>query len=153
MNCGAAYVRGSFPYGGTMNRQMTDREVYPAAWVTVSALTAAFLIWKCVLHAPTVSGCWVYRTWHIYCPGCGGTRALMALAKGHLLQALWYHPVVPVAAIWTVVYLSSQTLWRLRGKSGWTLHYDLRWPKWLLWLLALNWIVKIFLLVGFGIEL
>lgn len=153
MNCGAAYVRGSFPYGGTMNRQMTDREVYPAAWITVSALTAAFLIWKCVLHAPTVSGCWVYRTWHIYCPGCGGTRALMALARGHLLQAIWYHPVVPVTVIWAAIYLCSQTLWRLLGRNGWTLHYDSRWPKWLLWLLITNWIGKNLLLVGFGIGL
>ena len=136
-----------------MDRQMTDREVYPAVWITVTGLTVVFLIWKYVLHAPTISGCWVYRAWHLYCPGCGGTRALMALARGHLLQALWYHPLVPVTVIWAAIYLCSQTLWRLLGRNGWTLHYDPRWPKWLLWLLITNWIGKNLLLVGFGIEL
>ena len=136
-----------------MNRQMTDREVYPAAWITVAVLAAVFLIWRYVLHAPAVSGCWVYRTWHLYCPGCGGTRALIALAKGQLLQALWFHPIVPVTAIWASIYLASQTLWRLRGRSGWALHYDSRWPIWLLRLLVANWIVRNLLMLGFGIKL
>ena len=69
------------------------------------------------------------------------------------LRSLWYHPLVPVTAIWTVIYLVSQALWRLRGESGWTLRYDPRWPKWLLWLLLVNWIGKNPLLVAFGIEL
>ena len=136
-----------------MDRQMTDREAYPAVWITVVGLAAAFLIWRYVLHGPTVSSCWIYRTWHLYCPGCGGTRALIALAKGRLLQALWYHPIVPVTAIWTSIYLASQTLWRLRGRSGWALRYDPRWPTWLLWLLVANWILRNLLLLGFGIKL
>ena len=77
----------------------------------------------------------------------------MTLARGKLLQALWYHPAVPVTAIWTAIYLASQTLWRLRGRSGWVLCYDPRWPKWLLWLLVANWIGRNFLLLGFGINL
>ena len=63
---------------------VTDREAYPAAWITLGVLAAAFLIWRFALGEPTVSRCWVWEHWRVYCPGCGGTRALIALARGQL---------------------------------------------------------------------
>lgn len=129
-----------------MNRRMTDREVYPAIWVTLAALLMAFLGWKYLLGQPTVSGCWFYSRWGVYCPGCGGTRALIALGKGRLLQALWYHPAVPVTALWAGAYLLSQTLWRLRGKRGRVLRYHPACPVVLLWLILANWLLKNLLL-------
>lgn len=136
-----------------MDRRMTDREVYPAAWITLGALGAAYLIWKFLLGAPAVGGCWFYRNWHVYCPGCGGTRALTALAHGRLLKAAYYHPVVPAAAIWAAVYVSSQTVRRLRGGRGWALHYDTRWPWLLMALLLANCALRNFLLAGFGVGI
>ena len=29
-----------------------------------------------------------------YCPGCGGTRSLLALLRGDVIHSLWYHPFV-----------------------------------------------------------
>lgn len=136
-----------------MDRRMTDREVYPAIWIVLAGLAAAFFTWKYLLHEPTVSRCWFYQTWKLYCPGCGGTRALEALGKGNLMQSLWFHPAVPIVVLWATVYMTSQTTWRLRKKNGWVLHYDQRWPKWLVWLLAGNWICRNLLLLGFGISL
>ncbi|MDO4315779.1 MAG: DUF2752 domain-containing protein [Oscillospiraceae bacterium] len=136
-----------------MDKRMTDREVYPTAWITLGALGAAFLIWKHLLGAPVVSGCWFYRSWHVYCPGCGGTRAVTALAHGRLLEALYYHPAVPVTAVLAAVYLSSQTVRRLRGGRGWALRYDVRWPRLLMALLLANCVLRNLLLIGFGIEI
>lgn len=52
-----------------------------------------------------------------YCPGCGGTRALRALLHGRFLQAAWYHPFVPYAAIVYVYFMTTQFIERAgRGK-------------------------------------
>ena len=43
----------------------------------------------------------------LYCPGCGGTRAVRALLAGHPFLSFLYHPVVPymaVVAVWAVVF-------------------------------------------------
>ena len=134
-------------------REMTDREAYPAAWITVGTLAAAFIVWKYGLGAPTISSCWVWNHWHIYCPGCGGTRAVIALIHGEILKAFWYHPAVPVIVGLGGVYLVSQTIWRLRGCRGWTLHYNPRWPVWLAALFLVNCVVRNVLWLCFGIGL
>ena len=136
-----------------MNRQLTDREIYPAAWVTLAALGVGFLVWRYVLGAPTISGCWVWEHWRVYCPGCGGTRAVIALAQGHPLRAFYYHPAVPATAALAAVYMSSQTIWRLRRRRGWVLHYDSRWPVMLAGLFLVNCAVRNVLWLGFGIAI
>ena len=132
---------------------ITDREAYPAAWITLAALVGAFLIWRFALGEPTVSRCWVWEHWQFYCPGCGGTRALMALARGQLGRALWYHPPVVATLSLAAAYLMTQTVWRLRARRGWTLHYDRRWPAALVGLFLLNCLVRNVLWLGFGISL
>ena len=135
------------------NRTMTDREAYPAAWITLGGLALAYLIWRYALGAPTVSRCWVWEHWGVYCPGCGGTRAVIALAHGHPLQALYYHPAVPVTAVLGAVYMVSQTVWRLRRRRGWVLRYDPRWPAMLVGLFLINCAVRNVLWLGFGIGI
>ncbi|MDD6069989.1 MAG: DUF2752 domain-containing protein [Clostridiales bacterium] len=41
---------------------------------------------------------------HIYCPGCGGTRALFSLLHGHILQSLYYNPAVLLGALLILYY-------------------------------------------------
>lgn len=135
------------------NHAMTDREAYPAAWVLVGTLALAYLVWRYGLGMPTVSRCWVWEHWGVYCPGCGGTRAVIALAKGNLLEALYYHPAVPVLAGLGTVYLTSQTVWRLRRRRGWVLRYDPRWPALLVGLFLVNCAVRNVLWLGFGIGI
>ncbi len=134
-------------------KPMTDREAYPTAWLLLSALGEAFLFWKYGLGAPTVSGCWIWTHWQVYCPGCGGTRAVTALAHGHLLRALYFHPAVPVIVGLGAVYLVSQTAWRFRGRRGWALRYDQRWPAMLVGLFLANCAVRNILWLGFGIPI
>lgn len=45
------------------------------------------------------SGCFVRDRFHIYCPGCGGTRAVEALLRLQPFRSLYYNPVVVLLII------------------------------------------------------
>lgn len=56
------------------------------------------------------SGCIVWALFGAYCPGCGGTRAVNALLRGHFLQSFWYHPLVLYSVVLYFVFMASWTL-------------------------------------------
>lgn len=90
-------------------------------WVNVGCvvLFVALLAWKYsptlqVLNAP----CMFHEMLHLYCPGCGGTRAVYALLQLHILESLGSHPfVLFVAMILAEYYIGAViTLIRNNGK-------------------------------------
>lgn len=48
--------------------------------------------------------CPFHELFHIYCPGCGGTRALFELLHGHILQSLYYNPAVFLGLLLILYY-------------------------------------------------
>ena len=54
--------------------------------------------------------CALHAIYGYYCPGCGGTRATIALLHGHFLKSVYYHPVVLYAAILFACYICSHSL-------------------------------------------
>lgn len=59
----------------------------------------------------------VFRTFlGIYCPGCGGTHSIYALAHGHILLSLRYNPIVLLAAAAFLAVWAENTA-ALFGKS------------------------------------
>lgn len=63
-------------------------------------------------HLPDAE-CVVYKLFGVYCPGCGGTRAVIALLHGELLKSLWYHPFVMYTMVMYVLFMLSHTLEKL----------------------------------------
>jgi len=62
--------------------------------------------------------CPVFRYLHIYCPGCGATRALAALLHGRLVDALHYNAFV-VFLVPPVLYVLLKTYLRtIRGETS-----------------------------------
>jgi hypothetical protein len=51
--------------------------------------------------------CPIYKLFHLQCPGCGATRALAALLRGHLVEALRFNALTailsPIAAVYCVL--------------------------------------------------
>ena len=137
-----------------MNRgeRALDDVLYPALWITGGVFLGTVLLWN-ALGQPSLPACWFYTRWHIYCPGCGGTRAFIALLRGRVLDSLWFHPAVLVGAVSAAAYLVSQTLWRLKGRQGWVLRWSDRWLWGMLGLMGLHCVVHNLLWFIRGIPL
>lgn len=108
------------------------------------------LLLKSVIH---VRPCLFSTFLGIYCPGCGGTRAVEALFHGHLLKSIWYHPLVPYTAVIYGGFMGTHALNRMkiRKVKGWKFH------NWYLYaavgIIAVNFVVKNILRIGFGIMM
>lgn len=134
------------------NQKKLEDELFRIGLTALAAAVALAVLYQCVLRnfLPVIP-CFFNTVLGIYCPGCGGTRALSALLHGHFLKAIWYHPFIPYFAVIFSGFLLTQGFRRLgiKGIRGWKFHY------WYLWagvaVLAVNWIVKNILRLGFGI--
>lgn len=104
-------------------------------------------IWKPYIDLPCVMDFF----FGIYCPGCGGTRAVKALLGGKVFLSLWYHPLVLYFAIIWGGFMITHTLERcgIKKIKGWKFH------NWYLYgaviILAVNCIGKNILRICFQI--
>ena len=50
--------------------------------------------------------CPVFLWLHLYCPGCGGTRALAALLHGRLVEAMHWNPMMVIFLPFVAVFFA-----------------------------------------------
>ena len=75
-------------------------------WVTFTVLFPAATV-------RIYPGCPIHRMTGLYCPGCGGTRALKALAQGRIADSLRWHPLALPATAFIVIYFAMIRLHKL----------------------------------------
>ena len=122
-----------------------DIYLYIIGWIgIVILLVYMFLKYVCHIDLIGFAGpCVLNALTGFYCPGCGGTRAVFALAKGDILKSFIYHPFVPYAAILGGWFMLSQTIERVsRGKIKIAVHFRMIYVWIALALIALNVICK-----------
>lgn len=95
--------------------------------------------------------CLFWKIWGIYCPGCGGTRAIKALLKGQFLLALWYHPFVIYCFGIYIAFMGSNSIYLLgfKKKRGMTYRNCYIWLG--ITIVVLNFIIKNFLKFKYNI--
>ncbi|MCM1569521.1 MAG: DUF2752 domain-containing protein [Roseburia sp.] len=138
-----------------MGRKATlEKQLYHIGLISlVAGIVSIYLYFKVFLvYLPTFP-CAFYSLFGLYCPGCGGTRAVLALLQGHFLQSLWYHPLVLYVFVMYGGFMLSHTLEKCRVLHicGWRFH------NWYLYtavvIVFINWIVKNLLLVVYQITI
>lgn len=120
--------------------------------LAIGAVVAAF-IWRDFVDQHMaeyrLSGCLLHDVLHIYCPTCGGTRAVVALFRGQLLSSLAYHPLSLYLVVGFICF-DVQTAIAIRKDSPHVLHI----PNWYLWgmliIAATVFIVRNYLLIVHG---
>lgn len=141
-------------------RQRKNSKAEFIAYIIGWCLAAAVL----ALHIAMVYGkveiwkilppCMFHRLTGYYCPGCGGTRAVIAFLHGDFLESFRCHPVVLYAAVLGAWFLVSQTIEKIsrhRIRIGMQLREIYLWIA--LAILILNVLVKNIALGVFHIDL
>lgn len=134
---------------GNINRIFYDI----GKWMLAVALAAAIFIWifgdSWMVYVPdcvfeTVTG--------LYCPGCGGTRSLIALVQGHPVRSFLLHPAVIYAAAVYAVFMIRMFMLKHYGigskKDGRVLVFIYIG----IGLILLQWAVKLVLLIRYDIH-
>lgn len=62
--------------------------------------------------------CIFHKATGLYCPGCGGTRALLALLSGHPVLSFLYHPLVDYLAAVLLWYLIRWSIYGIALKAA-----------------------------------
>lgn len=122
-------------------------------WILAAAVVAAIFVWifgdSWLVWAPE---CVFERVTGLYCPGCGGTRSVIALFRGRIVKSFIFHPVVPYAfAVFTVFMIKMFLLKHFnigREHGGRILVFIYIG----IGIVIVQWIVKLVLLVGYGIS-
>ncbi|MGN1205636.1 MAG: DUF2752 domain-containing protein [Eubacterium sp.] len=88
------------------------------------------------------------------CPGCGGTRAFVALLHGDILHSFLCHPVVPYCFFLYVIFMITQTAarffnWHTKRKSVksnnqiYKLSFHVKYVYLAVIIILVQWIIKI----------
>jgi len=132
-----------------------DKFFYITGWVFL-ALVGVYLFFRNILHFDLVHlmpPCAFYSSTGFYCPGCGGTRAVLSLLQGDVLKSVFYHPVVPYVAVLGGWFMISQTIERIsRGKCKIAMSFRMIYVFILLALLAISFIWKNGVLLATGVA-
>lgn len=130
-----------------------EDELYVIGLVALGiGMISAFLFLRFILPNMPERPCIIYEYLGIYCPGCGGTRALIHLLHGRFLKSAWYHPLVMYGSVLYVCFMVSHTLSRLHViKRGMRFREGYLYGA--LVVLGVNFILKNILKFGFGIMM
>lgn len=107
-----------------MKEKELDYYIYYSLLITVIVLTLLYLIFIFFIKDYSIFYCFIYEHFHIYCPGCGATRAFIALTKGNIIQSIIYNPLVFYAIATTGIYLIAQTIDRIFKRKKHLIKYN-----------------------------
>lgn len=89
--------------------------------ILIMGITGIYFIMRCDIDLNEyIQPCMLNQLTGLYCPGCGGTRALRYLLSGRLLKSLYYNPIVAYVFFPWIWLLITQSVYIIRKK----LHID-----------------------------
>ena len=140
-----------------MNEQKClEDELYPVGLILLPFTAISIPLIRFILAGRDLarSGCIFQLLLGMYCPGCGGTRALNALLHGQVLRSIWYHPLVPYGA---GLYLAFMVTWTAAKLHLFGIRKGLKFREEYMYamlvIVAVNFIIKNVLKLCFGIIL
>ncbi len=134
-----------------MDRKARNRFLWIHALVLVAALSFPLYRWLIDAIPPIFTGCFLHDYLFLYCPMCGGTRALEELLRLHFFEAAKYNLFVVLLCL-TVLVIDVRALVRLlRGEKR---LYAVSGKAWVIFAvcLVLYFVLRNYLMIAHGLD-
>jgi hypothetical protein len=125
----------------------TDKLLYITGLIAI-ALSALYFVLSNYFTIQT--SCLFRKLLGLYCPLCGGTRAVILLIEGKFLKSFFYNPIVLYSVLLGGVYMSINTV-AIFCKQVTVFEFRDIYGYIFLTLMILNFIVKNFMILVNGI--
>jgi len=138
-----------------LQNKVLEYKLYLAGLVfaSVSAIGIALAALAPFKIQNIIPACTFKKITGLYCPGCGGTRAVAAFLTGHFVKSFRYHPFVPYCGILYIVFMARGTIAFLsKGKYQYMKFRD-GYIFAGIAILLLQFIIKDAMLIGFGKDI
>ena len=134
-----------------MDRRALKKMIFVHLALVVGVLLYPLYVWAAKQITAVIPGCILHDWFSVYCALCGGTRALGALLRLELSEALKMNAYVVLLFFTAVVY--DVIAWR-RLFRGETVLLSVSKPVWTIYfvLLVVYWILRNVLMIAFGID-
>ncbi len=99
-----------------------------------------------------ISECRFRDAFHMYCPGCGGTRAVKALLAGDVLKSFLYNPVPICLLLDCILIILTIGLEHLTGQKNRYLRLRFLMNLGLLIIIVMLFVIRNYLLLYCGID-
>jgi hypothetical protein len=120
--------------------------------IVVAVLVAGFVVVTLLLKDREEMQCAFYSLIGLYCPGCGGTRAVYSLLKLRIFDAIKYNITVPFGAFVYIYYNVRAFIAGLKNDTEYFKNQKYPLCIVLVAVLLLNFVLKNVLLLFFGIR-
>ena len=97
----------------------TDTCFYVISWIIMIGLVVIGILHHTGLFTPTddlAFPCFFRSATGLYCPGCGGTHAVISLVEGHLTDSFLAHPIILYVTACALVDIAANTVSLIRSK-------------------------------------
>lgn len=137
-----------------MKLKSKDDYIFISLLITSILIIIFTLIYNFFLYRYiSVPSCFFFDHFGLYCPGCGCTRAFLALLNLDFDLSLYYNPVVIYCVIILFIYFCTQTVDRLLKHSKFIMPYS-NWYGYIgIFIMIIHCVYRNYLLLFYGITL
>lgn len=133
-----------------------NKILYKIGWAILILAFGVFLLIKAshINLGIFMLPCLFHELTGLYCPGCGGTRSVLALLHGHLLLSIRLNPIVMYVTVLYIWYMLSNTIEYLTKHR---IRIGLKYRDAYFWvgliIVLVFFVFRDFLLIVYGIDL
>lgn len=129
-----------------------EKDMYKAGWIfAIIFIATGVLLSLFHIKISDITGpCMFHMVTGLYCPGCGGTRALIAFVHCHFIKSLYYHPVVLYGGVVYIVFMVRGTISALTNGRYQCMKYNIIYIYIAIGIIIVQFVAKNVLLIFYG---